>query len=207
MRDERIIVADDHPIFREGLRLIVEMTAPQAKVVESSDFDDMLRLAREGQAPTTFIIDLIFGGNSVEARLPALRREFPQASIIFVSMMENRAVAARIMEQGADGYIGKSLPSGEISAAITAVRNGEQVLLLDSSPAFPSLPRHQIGTLTPRQLAVLRLLAVGKSNKEIAQDLEISPFTVRIHVSALLKALGVTSRAAAASKAVAHGMA
>lgn len=207
MRGERIIVADDHPVFREGLRLIVQKTAPQAEVVESSDFDEMVRLAREGQAPTTFIIDLIFGGHSMEARLPALRREFPQASIIFISMMENRAVATRIMEQGADGYIGKSLPPGEISAAIAAVRNGEQVLLLDSGPASPSLPRHPIGTLTPRQLTVLRLLAAGMSNKEIAQELEISPFTVRIHVSALLKALGVTTRAAAASVAVARGMA
>lgn len=207
MRGERIVLADDHPVFREGLRFIVQKTAPQAEVIEAKDFEEMLRAAREGEPPTTFIVDLIFGGNSVESKLPALRREFPQASIIFVSMMENLAVATRIIEQGADGYIGKSLPPGEISAAIAAVRNGDQVLLLDTSPGSPSQPRHQIGTLTPRQLVVLRLLAAGKSNKEIAQELQISPFTVRVHVSALLKALGVTSRVAAASKAVARGMA
>lgn len=207
MRADRIVIADDHPVFREGLRLLIQRSAPNAEIIEADTFRDMTQLARQGSVPTTFIVDLMFGNRSVESSLSALRLEFFRASIIILSMIEDRTVAERILSKGVDGFISKALPPRDIIEAIAAVRNGDQVLLLES--ACPPLPDRDgdAAALTQRQRDVLRLLTAGKTNKEIAQALEISPFTVRIHVSALLKTLGVSSRTAAAAKATAYGLA
>ncbi|WP_163270962.1 LuxR C-terminal-related transcriptional regulator [Chelativorans alearense] len=207
MRADRIVIADDHPVFREGLRRLIQGTASNAEVIEADTFRDMIQLAREGPVPTTFIVDLMFGDRSVETSLSALRLEFCRTSIIVLSMVDDRTVAERILSKGVDGFISKTLSPREIVAAIAAVRNGDQVLLLE--PTFSALSDRddEPAALTRRQRDVLRLLTAGKTNKEIAQALQISPFTVRIHVSALLKTLGVSSRTAAAAKATAYGLA
>jgi len=205
MRVERIILADDHPIFREGIRRLIQRTAPDAEIVEADSFTEMLRLARRRQAPSAFLIDLMFGDESIESTLPALRQEFNRASIIILSANEDRAIAERLLFKGADGFICKTVPPKEIAAGVAAVLDGEQVLIMRASATSPDDEQH--AGLTQRQLDVLRLLVAGKTNKEIGQALAISPFTVRIHVSALLKSLGVASRTAAATKASAYGLA
>ncbi|WP_288142424.1 response regulator transcription factor [Mesorhizobium sp.] len=199
MHQERIILADDHPVFRKGLRLLIQRIAPGAETIEANSIPELLSLARTGQAPTTFIIDMMFSDVSIEPRLATLREEFQRASIIIVSMIEDPEVADRIMSYGVDGFISKSVAPSELLAAIAAIRDGDLVVKLESSGAPVASP--PVTGLTQRQYDVLQLLAKGKSNKEIAAELNISPFTVRVHVSSLLKVLGVTSRTAAAAKA------
>lgn len=205
MQIDRIVLADDHPVFREGMRRTVQRVNPGAEIIEADSLRDMLRQARRGDAPGTFIIDLMFGQRSIEPHLPELRQEFSRSSIIVLSMIEERCVAQRILALGIDGFICKSLPPQQIAAAIEAVQNGDQVLAM-SPDELPRGEEDPLPELTDRQLDVLRLLTAGKSNKEIALALDISPYTVRIHVSALLKALGVTSRMAAVVKATAYGI-
>jgi len=205
MRIDRIVLADDHPVFREGMRRTLQRVSPGAEIIEADNLRDMVRQARRGDAPGTFIIDLMFGDRSIEPQLPALRQEFTRSSIIVLSMIEQRAVAQRILALGIDGFICKSLPPLQIAAAIEAVRSGDQVIAL-APDDMPPAEDEQLPELTERQLDVLRLLSAGKTNKEIAQVLEISPYTVRIHVSALLKTLGVTSRTGAVVKAAAYGL-
>jgi DNA-binding NarL/FixJ family response regulator len=204
---ERIIVADDHPVFRDGMRRIVQRLCPTAVVEEAATFDEVLVLARTGEAPETFILDLMFPGMQPERSIGELRQEFKRASIIIVSMVDSRKLIKTVMEAGADGFVGKAVPPHEISLAIEAIRNGEFVI--KCSPEGIVAPPDDttlLSSLTPRQREVLRLIAEGRSNKEIARELDISPFTVRIHVSALLRALGVDSRAAAAVKAANAGL-
>lgn len=206
MRMDRIILADDHPVFREGLRRLLQRTASETEIIEAGSFKEMLSLARRCGPPNTFILDLMFGDRSIEPDLPGLRQEFGCASIIVLSAIDERAIAERILNKGADAFICKALPPNEIAAGIAAVIEGEQVLLLQSASPETSPFENETARLTQRQLDVLRLLIAGKTNKEIAQALEISPFTVRIHVSALLKSLGVSSRTAAVAKASAYGL-
>jgi len=149
----RIIIADDHPMFREGMTRTVQRLLPGAVVQEAGD-------------------------------------------LATVSMVDDPALIEQVMALGADGFIGKNIAPDEIGQALLAIREGEVLVKFAPSGLLP-LDTH---TLTPRQQEVLRLIAQGKTNKEIAKALNISPFTVRIHVSSLLRSLNVPSRAAAAVK-------
>ena len=206
-RQERIIVADDHPVFRDGMRRIVQRLYPYATVQEAGSFDEVMNLARVDIAPDTFVLDLLFPGFEAKASIRALRREFDRATIIIVSMIDSDESIRRVMAAGADGFIGKAVHPQDISSAIAAIRNGEVVVKQSDDGAFPVLNENDaLSHLTLRQREVLRLLARGQSNKEIARELAISPFTVRIHVSSLFRTLKVSSRSAAAAKAVESGL-
>ncbi|MCR4266555.1 response regulator transcription factor [Nitratireductor sp. ZSWI3] len=206
MRQDRIIIADDHPVFRDGLARLIQRHEPEAVIDQAATIEEVLALAEAGATPSTFILDLLFSVGNLEAHLPELRRRFSRASIIVVSMIDDIKVARRVMNTGADGFICKSLPPHEIVAAVAAVRNGDAVLQLEASGLPVSEAEQPLAGLTQRQIDVLRLLTRGLSNKEIGLELDISPFTVRVHVSAVLKALGVTTRAGAAARAIACGL-
>ncbi|MBB5704251.1 DNA-binding NarL/FixJ family response regulator [Ochrobactrum daejeonense] len=206
LKQDRIILADDHPIFRDGLRRLIQRFAPESIIEEAGSYEELLSLARSAEAPTTIIADLIFAGENIEPMLDALRQEFERTSIIVVSMIEDNETAERIMARGMNGFISKSVPPRALALAIASVRDGEAIVQLEPPDSLPPQLMHHDVLLTPRQVEVLRLLSEGKTNKEIAIKLGISPFTVRIHVSALLKVLNVTTRSAATAKALNDGL-
>lgn len=205
---ELIIVADDHPVFRDGLKRLISAACPAATVVEAGSMTDVLALAQAGKAPDLFVLDLLFPGMDPRETLPSLRSSFPRSSIVIVSMVDDEATIRQIMKLGADGFVGKAVPSERMIDAILAVKAGQFVVepadhaaICKYTPGghFPVLE------LTPRQRDVLTCLAQDKSNKEIGRMLAISPFTVRIHVSALLRIMRVGSRTLAAAKARSMG--
>lgn len=201
MRAETIIVADDHPVFRDGLTALLKRMLPTATIVATETFEDALALARLQPAPPTmFILDLFFARRSIKDSLPTLRREFASSSIVVVSMADDKITIDDVISCGVNGFINKAVHPEALTAALAAVRDGDVVTTL------PECDYDFSPSLTDRQSEVLRLIAEGKSNKEIAIVLGISPFTVRIHVSALFRTLGVTTRAAAVSRAISDGL-
>ncbi|EIK71352.1 DNA-binding response regulator, LuxR family [Pseudomonas synxantha BG33R] len=192
----RIIIADDHPMFREGMARTVRRLLPDAQVQEAGDLATVNALLCEASEVDTLILDLRFPGLTCISQLAELRQQLRRTTLIVVSMVDDPALIEQVMALGADGFIGKNIAPDDIGQALLAIRNGEVLVKFAPSGLLP-LDTH---TLTTRQQEVLRLIAQGKTNKEIAKALDISPFTVRIHVSSLLRSLNVPSRAAAAVK-------
>jgi DNA-binding NarL/FixJ family response regulator len=202
----RMIVADDHPIFRDGISAILADLDAEITVEQAGTFDELLEVAAQGPRPSLFLLDLNFPGMDIEMAVPKLRRQYPLASIVVISMADDRRSTDRIMAAGVDGFISKAATQEQIRDGIAAVIEGEFVNVSEAGGMAVSASTSQFSGLTPRQLDVLRGIAQGHSNKQIAKDLGISPFTVRIHVSALLRELKVETRTAAAAMATKYGV-
>ena len=205
-RDMKILLVDDHPVFRNGMMTMLSNLFEGAEIVEAGDAAILTRELGAETKPDLVLLDLIFPGFDAPRDFPGLRRALPLTPIVVVSMVSDSALIEDVMSAGANGFVSKSARPDDISAAFLAVMDGESVILRASHEAGPHpVSEDALSALTSRQIEVLRYICKGMSNKEIARELETSPFTVRIHVSALLKSLGVATRSAAASYAASRG--
>lgn len=191
-----ILVADDHALFRAGLRALLAELAPGEAVLEAADGAEAVRLAAE-KAPELVFLDIampVLGGLAAAAQIKAAQ---PATRVIVLSMHLNEEYIRRALAAGADGYLAKDSAPSELRVAVQAVRVGRHYL----SPVAASLLIQQampgiresdpLQVLSPRQTEVLRMVAEGKSTKEIARELGLSPKTVDIHRAQIMQRLDI----------------
>jgi NarL family two-component system response regulator LiaR len=203
----RILIVDDHGVVRQGLRMYLALDPELEMVGEAANGAEALRLTRELE-PDVVLMDLLMPVMDGIAATEAIRREWPEVEVIaLTSVLEDSAVYGA-MRAGAIGYLLKDTGADELRRAIKAAAAGQVQM---SPPVAARLLREipaprQPEPLTERETEVLRQLAQGKSNKEVAAALVIADKTVRTHVSNILAKLGVTSRTQAALHAVRSGL-
>lgn len=203
----RILIADDHSVVRQGLRMFLALDPELDVVGEAADGAEAVRLAQELK-PDVVLMDLLMPIMDGIAATTAIRRAVPDTEVLaLTSVLEDASVTGAV-RAGAIGYLLKDTQADELRRAIRAAAAGQVQLSPQAAARLmrevraPDSPE----TLTERETDVLRLVARGKANKEIARDLSIGEKTVKTHVSSILAKLGVQSRTQAALYAVQIGL-
>src|SRR5215210_2548939 len=204
----RVLIADDHPLFREGMRGRLDRVADVAVVGEAASGDEVVELARKLE-PHVVLMDIKMPGlNGIEATREILRAN-PRVGVLMLTMFEDDDSVFAAMRAGAKGYLLKDSGGEGVVHAIRAVTSGEAVFgpgVAERIIGFFSAPRsattqRAFPELTGREEQILALVARGKSNQEIAKQLFVSVKTVRNHVSNILVKLQVADRAQAVIRA------
>lgn len=199
----KILIADDHALVRMGLRASLEMEADLQVVAEAGNGEQTLVQFRRHQ-PDVALIDLRMPGLDGIQTTAALCREFPQARIVVISTFQGGDDILRAMQAGAKTYLPKSVQREELIKAVRAIARGETYL--PNVVAGRLAERLRRPDLTSRELEVLRLVAAGNSNKDIASTLSIEVGTVKLHVGKILEKLHARDRTEAATMAIQAGI-
>jgi DNA-binding NarL/FixJ family response regulator len=196
----RVLVADDHPLFRAALRQALAQALPDADVIEAHDVATLRAAVATLPETDLVLLDLLMPGARSLAPLAWLRNQFPGTAVMIVSANEDPDVIRRSQAFGAAGYVVKSAAQSELIDAIRVVADcgqwfpaGPETLPRQASETRESLAA-RLNSLTPQQYRVLELVAQGRLNKQIAAELAIEETTVKAHVSAALAKLGVRNR-------------
>lgn len=216
----RILVVDDHTLFRRGLTALLSRDPQFQVVADAADAGEAQRRALELQPDLILLDNHLPGVNGVDA-LPALREAVPAVRVLMLTVSEDEHDLAAALRAGASGYLLKNMEGEALAAAIRQAMRGEHVIAAemtgklvaayrdaatpatDNTQAAPASP---LATLSPRELDILRGIARGESNKEIARTLGIAETTVKVHVQHVLRKLGVSSRVQAAVVATSQGL-
>lgn len=197
----KLIIADDHEMIRAGLSAKLSQVYPDAEIVEACGFDELRDHYSSEAHIDLAIVDLKMPDGDWRAELRALREGCPDMRIIILSGLETGAVVRQVLPDLADGFIPKSADAQTLINAISMVLQGGCYVPLTALQPIAPDPEIEIANssagqipLTERQRDVLRLIAIGKANKQIAYELGVSVGTVKIHVSGILAALGATNR-------------
>ena len=208
----RVMLVDDHTLFRRGLKALLDADGRFEVVAEAADAGVAQRLAAESQPEVILLDNHLPGVRGVDA-LPALREAAPAARVLMLTVSEAGEDLAAALRAGASGYLLKTVDSEALAAAIVDALQGRSSVSPEMTgklvAAFQAggaaveggtaaLPPDALATLSPREREILRHIARGASNKEIARELSIAETTVKIHVQHILRKLGLGSRVQAA---------
>jgi DNA-binding NarL/FixJ family response regulator len=190
-----IIVAEDHPMFRAALVLTLRRLMPEAQLLEVASHGELEKALARGGEVRLVLLDLRMPGAHGLSSLVFLRGEYPDVSVAIISGGAYAETIGRARRLGASAFIPKSAPIDTIAQALSCVIRGERWFPEhDDAPTGRGLLQDQLTTLTPQQFRVLKYLTDGMLNKQIADILEVSEGTVRAHVTAILRKIGVSTR-------------
>lgn len=195
----RILFADDHPLFREGVKPVLHRLDAEVEIIEAKDYPEAFHAAHNHADIDLALIDLSMPGMPGVDGIARFRAAFPRIPVAVLSASDERESIQRLLGSGVLGYICKSSPSDVILNAIKLILAGEvyiPAILLGDQPdagaACGSGGRHE--SLTRRQVEVLRELSKGLNNKQIAHNLNVTEGTVKIHLATIFRVLNVNSR-------------
>jgi DNA-binding NarL/FixJ family response regulator len=201
MTRRRIIIVDDHPLFRTALRHTLAGGDPSIAVEEAGDMTELTGALDRDRDCDLVLLDLNVPGARGFSGLLLLRAQYPEIPVMIISAVEDTGVIRSAIDLGAVGYLHKSVGPPEIRRAIETVLAGEMFVpeAVAAAAGAPEDEEHadlmrRLATLTPQQVRVLMMLSDGLMNKQIAYELSISEATVKAHVSAILQKLNVDSR-------------
>ena len=194
----RLVIADDHPLFRGALRQAVAGVLPLAMIDEAGTFDELTALLERDAEIDLVLLDLSMPGISGFSGLIYLRAQFPAIAVVIVSASDDVGTIRRSLDFGASGFVPKRFGVETLGDALLKVMAGDVWIPADTdmAAADPETTklRDRLMTLTPQQVRVLMMLSEGLLNKQIAYELSVSEATIKAHVSAILQKLGVESR-------------
>lgn len=208
----KVLIADDHALFRDGLGMRLEQIDPDVMILQASNFTQALKIIDEEKKIDLVILDLDMPDMTWEEGLPEIKKKAEGARFVVISASEDVRSIRKILESGVCGYIPKRSDPKILNSALHLVLNGGTYIppsLIDPSnnPASTITTGKPKGkTLTNRQSQVLDLVAQGMSNKQIAFAMGVSEATVKLHINALLRSIGVTNRTQAVVTAQKMGL-
>jgi two-component system response regulator NreC len=204
----RIVIADDHRVVRSGLRMVLDREEDFEVVAEAGDVAEARRYVR-AHRPEVLVLDLNMPGDPSLRAIPVIRAESPATRVVVLTMQEDPAFAREALQAGASGYVLKEAADQELVQAIRAAASGGTFLtpqLGARIAAAPSEPSGPPDDLTEREVEILRLIALGHTNVEIAAQLYLSVRTVESHRAHIQQKIRLTSRAELVQYALEHGL-
>jgi DNA-binding NarL/FixJ family response regulator len=208
MASLKILVVDDHPLIQQALAGALPHIDGEVDVIGALDRGEAITALARHRDIALVLLDLALPGAHGLDFLGELRRDYPHLPIVVLSASHDRGTVSAAMEAGARGYVAKTASPAALLDAMRTVLQGGRDVTRDIGPAPPHVPGVPVQSLglTQRQGEVLRLLMQGKPNKLICRDLRLSEGTVKVHVSAILKALNVHSRAQVIAELARRGL-
>ena len=194
----RLLIVEDHPLFREALECAIRVALPDAEMREATSVDMAIGLLSSPPRFDLILLDLSTPGTTGLSGVIRIRKTAPRTPVLVVSAHQDPGLVAHVLSLGVAGYISKSTSKEQLAAAISAVLRGEVHVQGAASARRARFPAQdllkRLRELTPQQLRVLDLIRRGLLNKQIAYELGISETTVKVHVSEILRKLRVMSR-------------
>ncbi len=199
MLSYRIVIVDDHPLFRGALNQALSAALESSEIIEAGSLDELTEKLAAGLEADLILLDLTMPGVHGVSGLVFLRGQHPEIPVMIVSANDDPATIRRCMDCGASGFVPKSQPVDQIRAAVRSVLDGNiwsppDIDLSTASDEETNDLISRLSSLTPQQVRVLMMLGEGLLNKQIAYKLGVSEATIKAHVSAILQKLGVDSR-------------
>ncbi len=196
MESYSIVIADDHPMFREGIRKIIERIQDVKITGEVNDGLELLELLK-GSCPEMAIVDISMPNLRGLEAIREIKKNYPKIKILVLTMHKKKEFVRQALKDGADGFLLKEDAGGELIRAVQTVRNGGKYIspLLSGLLASLAFEEEKSEVLTMREREVLKLLAEGRRTNEIAEALYISPYTVRRHRSNIMEKLDIRNMA------------
>lgn len=195
-----LLIADDHPLFRAALHQALALSVSSAELFEADSLDSLLQLLEQHPDPDLLLLDLKMPGANGFSGLQTLRQRYPLLPIVVISASDDPAIIQQVRQHGALGFIPKSAQLSVLIDAIGQALAGDTIFPADLDSLAPQpdpqtrILQERLNSLTAQQQRVLEMLSAGLLNKQIAYDLNVSEATVKAHMTAIFRKLGVKNR-------------